>query len=98
MNEIDGIKEQLEWQTHFLKKLYEGFDSNLKQPSPGEQVIPGYNLEKINESILKLQIALDKQTVILDKRLGAIQFKVNVIAGVVGVFYAYMTLNGFFKW
>jgi len=52
MNEIDGIKEQLEWQTHFLKKLYEGFDSNLKQPSPGEQVIPGYNLEKINESTI----------------------------------------------
>lgn len=93
---FNKLLEQAQWQSHYLQKLYESFDSKLNEPVPGEQVRPGFTLEKIDKSVRELNSTIIKGNELIANRISGIQTRVNLIAGVVGCFYAYAIWNGFF--
>lgn len=97
-NDYNQLLEQAQWQTHYIKKLYEGFDSRLKNPTPGEQVIPGHTLEKINDSIKDLNSTIIQSNEVLAKRLAGIQNRINLIFGMIGAFYIHALWSGYFSW
>ena len=96
-NELNQLAEQSQWQTHYLKKLYESFDSRLKNPVPGEQVSPGYSLEKINKSIKDLNSTIIQSNEIVTSKLNSINKRLNLIWCILGTFYIYAIWSGFFS-